>query len=445
MRIGFSGKALHGGRIRAACAGALALALAALALEVGVAQESMSASGFAAVPGQIGGQDPFGAYEVVPDWPKDTRTVPGHEAWTFAAVRGVAAESPDRVFAVQLGELPNIARPEPRLLPDIGPGIGFPVARAPWRSYRSAQGRTAANLVGNSGSRPGIDYRPAHGIVVFDRAGTLIEEWTQWDELLARPHSIYVSPYDPEKHVWVVDDGRHAIFKFTNDGKELVQTIGVPGEGGVDERHLFWPTYIDWLPDGSFFVADGGDFYDAERPLGARIVKFGPDGSYELEWGREGVPPDESRPGFFNNVHGVAVHAPSRRVFVNDRENHRIQVFGEDGRYLYEWSAGGPPSDVHMFIVSGDGYLWAADRGTNRILKYDLDGNFLYAWGVAGDFPGGMWGVHGMTVDSEGNFYVAEVDNGRVQKFRPRPGANPAYLVAPIEADLRADPSRTDD
>jgi sugar lactone lactonase YvrE len=40
-----------------------------------------------------------------------------------------------------------------------------------------------------------------------------------------------------------------------------------------------------------------------------------------------------------------------------------------------------------------------------------------------------MWGVHAMSVDQDGNFYVAEVDNGRVQKFRPRHGANPDFLV----------------
>jgi sugar lactone lactonase YvrE len=45
-------------------------------------------------------------------------------------------------------------------------------------------------------------------------------------------------------------------------------------------------------------------------------------------------------------------------------------------------------------------------------------------------FAGGLWGVHGMSVDSDGNLYVAEVDSGRVQKFKPRAGANPAYLVA---------------
>ena len=40
-----------------------------------------------------------------------------------------------------------------------------------------------------------------------------------------------------------------------------------------------------------------------------------------------------------------------------------------------------------------------------------------------------MWGTHDFSVDEEGNFYIAEVDNGRAQKFAPRPGANPALLV----------------
>ena len=40
-----------------------------------------------------------------------------------------------------------------------------------------------------------------------------------------------------------------------------------------------------------------------------------------------------------------------------------------------------------------------------------------------------------LEVDQEGNLYVAEVDSGRIQKFRPRPGANPAFLVAkPVKA-----------
>ena len=40
-----------------------------------------------------------------------------------------------------------------------------------------------------------------------------------------------------------------------------------------------------------------------------------------------------------------------------------------------------------------------------------------------------MWNVHGMSIDQEGNVYLAEVNNGRAQKFKPRAGANPAFLI----------------
>jgi hypothetical protein len=36
---------------------------------------------------------------------------------------------------------------------------------------------------------------------------------------------------------------------------------------------------------------------------------------------------------------------------------------------------------------------------------------------------------HGISVDQEQNLYRAAVGRGAAQKFRPRQGANPAYLV----------------
>ena len=80
--------------------------------------------------------------------------------------------------------------------------------------------------------------------------------------------------------------------------------------------------------------------------------------------------------------------------------------------------------------MGSDRALWGADFGTSKMVKWDEDGHFLYAWGTFGAYPGGMWGVHQISVDQEGNLYVAEVNNGRAQKFRPRPGAHPAFLVA---------------
>ena len=349
----------------------------------------------------------------------------GHQDWTWGAGQGVFAESPDRVFVLVRGELPNIERPEPRLRPEIGPSIAFPINRVPWRDATSAS--LPAALDGPT--RPqtsvrgelGVDVRWEHCILVFNREGELIESWTQWDEMLRRPHAIYISPYDPEKHVWIVDDYRHAIFKFTNDGTELVQTLGVPDESGDDENHFFRPTFMAWNTDGSFYVADGY--------ANTRVVRFDADGNYMMEWGQRGAPPNETRPGYFNNVHGVAVDPATNRVFVNDRNNHRIQVFTEDGEFLDDWVVGRDPSNIHLIIIDSNRNLWAYDRGTHKVLKYDLDGNFLYQFGTFGNFPGGFWGVHGMAVDQEGNFYVSEVDNGGAQKFVPRPGANPDFLV----------------
>jgi sugar lactone lactonase YvrE len=391
----------------------------------------------AAVPGEKGGQDIFGGYDVVPNWPKPLTSLPGHEKWTWGAGQSVFAESPNRVFILQRGELPNLPRPMTIKLPQLGPNIEFPNFRLPWRdaTVASPPGRleTPDGKVGDDSDvgKNGVEFRWEHCIVVVNANGDIIEDWTQWDKMLRRPHAVYISPYDPEKRVWIVDDYRHAIFVFSNDGKRLLQTIGEPNVHAADDKHFYRPTFMAWLPDGTFYVADGY--------ANTRVVKFDKNGKYLMTWGQagnsgRGAPP-ETRPGYMNNVHGVAVDPMTRQVFVNDRQNHRVQVFDENGKFLREWSFGPPPSDIHLLIITGDRYLWAADRGTSKMLKYDLNGNFLYSWGTWGDFPGGMWGVHGLSTDQEGNFYVAEVDSGRAQKYRPRPGANPAFLVGkPVTA-----------
>jgi hypothetical protein len=386
-------------------------------------------AGFAAIPGQKGGQDIFGPYEIVKDWPKDISTLPGNEKWTWGAGQGIYAENPNRIFLVFRGELPNIKRPQTKLLPEFGPSIQFPIGRLPWRDATVS----ALPGAGGTGQDPddgmklwkgtvGVDAKWEHCLTVVDANGNINETWTQWDKILKRPHYIAINPYDPQKYVWLVDDHMHAIYKFSHDGKELVQTIGTPTVKGADGTHFNRPTYLAWLPDSTMFVADGYN--------GTRVAKFDKNGKFLLDWGQKGNPPNDKRPSYFNNVHGIAVDPVTRRVFVNDRGNHRAQVFDENGKYLYEWSFGEEPSDIHLLYIGADRTLWAYDRGTSKMLHYDLEGHFLYSFGVGGDFPGGFWGVHGFSVDQDGNFYVAEVDSGRVQKFRPRPGVNTAFLVS---------------
>jgi DNA-binding beta-propeller fold protein YncE len=392
------------------------------------AQQRPAASKFAAVPGEKGGQDVWGAYEPVPNWPKDISKIPGNEGWTFGAGQSVFAESPNRVFVLQRGVLPAIQRPK---VQKIGPSVVFPIGRLPWRdaTVASSPGNGGAGGIAEqgveawlkAGNQWGVDSKWQHTVMIFNAGGDHVESWSQWDKMLQRPHFIAINPYDAQKHVWLIDDHKHAIFKMTNDGKQIVQTIGTYGVPGNDTTHFNRPTYLDWFPDGSFVVADGYN--------NARVVKFDKDGKYVTSWGERGNNQDDMRPGYFNNVHGLAVDPKTRHIAVNDRNNQRIQIFDENGKFLNQWSMGKDPSDVHLIHIFSDGYLWGVDRGTSKMLKYDMDGNFLYSWGTWGDFPGAIWGVHDFSVDSEGNVYTASVDMGGAQKLRPRKGANPEFML----------------
>jgi DNA-binding beta-propeller fold protein YncE len=350
-----------------------------------------------------------------------SESLPNHEKFTWSTTMDVFAESPNRVFLVQKGELARIdKRPETKWIPEFGPGLVYPVFRLPLR--QAGAGAGSYPLDPPADGTAGVDWRWEHNIVVVNAEGKIVEDWTQWDKLFTRPHDVEISPYDPEKNVWVVDAEGHAVYKFSNDGKKLLLTLGTPRAAGDDDTHFRRPTFLVFMDANTMYLADGYD--------NTREIKYDMNGKKLLQWGQKGTPPNEKRPGYFNSVHGIAVDPTTRRVFVNDRTNGRVQVFDENGKYLDEWNFGPrPPMDIHSFIVTSDRKLWAADQGTHKILGYDLNGNFLYSWGSWGEYPGGMWGVHGMSTDQEGNFYVAEVNNGRIQKYRPRPGANPAFLV----------------
>jgi peptidylamidoglycolate lyase len=245
-----------------------------------------------------------------------------------------------------------------------------------------------------------------------DRNGQVIEEWKQWYDRFRVPHRITMDPYDPEKHIWFVDRGSQQIFKFSNDGKRLVMTLGEKDVAGNDDKHFGRPTDIAFLPDGTFFVSDGYD--------NTRVVKFDKTGKFLTAWGTKGT-----GPGQFDLPHCIAVDA-RRRVYVADRSNHRIQIFDENGKFLDEWPNIPQP---HHLMITQDQFLWLSDGTTSRIAKYDLNGKLLTYWGTQGTSAGYMNQPHAFSVDSEGSLYVANGLNQRVEKYTPKANAERARLV----------------
>ena len=75
---------------------------------------------------------------------------------------------------------------------------------------------------------------------------------------------------------------------------------------------------------------------------------------------------------------------------------------------------------------------WVISASLHRVLKYNLDGELQHSWGVyggPGGLAGGLFRPHQIDVDQEGNVYVASWSGGWVNKFTPKPDADPDKLT----------------
>lgn len=336
----------------------------------------------AATAQEKGGLDQTGPYEPVLEWFK-----PGIDRWD-RPMGGIAVDGPDRIFVTTAPM--RFVRPNSLMLTADG---------------KMMEERSQASTL------PPEQHVHAHNIFVLNGEGRLIEDWKQWDSEITFAHNVEISPYDPERHVWVVDLG-HQILKFTNDGKKLVMRLGEKDQPAWDKTHFNMPSSIAFLPDGSFYVADGY--------VNARIVKFDKDGKYISEFGSKG-----SGPGQFDLVHSIAIDSQGR-IYAADRRNQRIQVFDANGKFLDEWKNVG---SVTRLMITKDQHLWMSDATYNRIAKFDLDGKLLTYWGVTGRNPGELDNLHSWDVDAQGNLLVADGGNNRVQKFVAKKDADPARLI----------------
>jgi hypothetical protein len=362
-----------------------------------------------------GGDNRTGEYTSAPaDWWKPAPT--HDDVWTWGQVSGLVADSPDRIIVGITGDRRRA-------------GLGTGGAGAGGGGGRGGAGGARGGGAGRGGE-PAVMAR--NYIVAVNRNGDIIENWSQWDTVVAFPHQLYISPYDPERHIWIVERGggpyniHEQIFKFSNDGKQLVMRLTDPRPRESDEvvranpnpgpLDFGQPATLTFMPNGDFLLADGYQ--------NGRIVRYNAQGELVSEFGSVG-----SGPGQFDLVHGIAVDR-EHRIYVSDRDNNRIQVFTEQGEFIEEWPDILGPTGIYIDEREN---VWVLSTTLNQILEFNLNGELQYQFGAycctRGGFVGGFSRPHQMTVDQEGNLYVAQYDGGFVTKYTPKPGADPNRIV----------------
>ena len=341
-------------------------------------------------------QGPVGPspYDVVSGWHKPF----ADDGYAFGGNSGVFAESPDRIFIAQRGEA-RLPSPIPPEFAGYAGSIGINV-------LRDTDRRVWRNC-----------------LYTLDAGGRVSDLWDQWDHLCEGsdgpgPHRVRISPYDPERRVWLVNETFHQIYVFSNDGRELLKTLGEKLVSGDDETHFGRPQDVAFLPDGRVLVADGLDNH--------RVVILDSDGTYISEFGGHG-----EAPGQFDGIHALGV-GPDGLIFALDRSGGRVNVFRTtDDPATVDVVGAWEGFTLPLDIIVNDDALWMTDLGPLRFIKLDFEGNHLYTWKVPRELPDGYLEVHTISVDSDGNLYGGDNQYGRTQKFVPKPGADPALLIGP--------------
>ena len=167
---------------------------------------------------------------------------------------------------------------------------------------------------------------------------------------------------------------------------------------------------ISWIAagdDGLIYLLQRGDRADP-------VIALDGTGRVVRSWGR----------GMYATPHSIRVD-PDGNVWTADAKSSRVLQFTPDGELLMEIAVGGQPEGCDgdfcgtTDVAFGpDGDIFIADGYRNaRILRYTPDGRKAGEWGRPGTGPGEFRLPHSLAVDEEGIVYVADRENGRVQRF----------------------------
>jgi DNA-binding beta-propeller fold protein YncE len=232
-------------------------------------------------------------------------------------------------------------------------------------------------------------------------AGTQTEE-----EVFTRPFEL-VQPYgiavDSKGNLYVADQRVGAVFIFSTDQRRDVLEMIKNGS------HAHFVRIIALAMDDNdrLFIADPGLKH---------VLVLNKDHKAE-DVITEGI----------GEPSGLTIDKQNRLLYVADLELDQVLVYDADTLKLlrkigttghkHELTSPGDFAKPTGVAVDKEGNLYVCDTLNNRIEIFDADGQFISAFGKSGDGPGYFARPKGVAVDSDGHVWVADGVQDRVQVF----------------------------
>jgi DNA-binding beta-propeller fold protein YncE len=233
-------------------------------------------------------------------------------------------------------------------------------------------------------------------------AGTKQEDNT--DKLKTFPWQL-IGPYgiaiDSKGLVYVADQRVGAVFIFNTETHEATLI-----KNGSD-AHFGWINGLAIDDSDRLFVSDGKM---------RRVLVFNP--QHKLE--------SQIAEGLVDPV-GLAIDNENRFLYVVDEQQDQVIVYDADS--LKQLRRIGTPGKKHMLTTPGDfggatnvavdadGDVYVTDTMNSRVEIFDADGNFISTFGTPGDGPGYLFRPKGIAVDCDGHIWVADQYQDRLQVF----------------------------
>jgi DNA-binding beta-propeller fold protein YncE len=176
-------------------------------------------------------------------------------------------------------------------------------------------------------------------------------------------------------------------------------------------------------------VAATADYIYVTDTLNGKVQVFQHTGEPAFTFGALG-----DGPGEFSFPYGIAI-AANGEIFVADSYKGEISVFSKSGQYERNFGLGDELLTQPAGILIHGRNLYVCNLDPGYILVFDLSsGARVMQIGSNGDEPDQLQFPNDLTIGPDGNLYVSDTGNNRIQVYHPQSGE---YIqTLPVDANL---------